>query len=102
MTSVKSSDKTYTIKAGLLPVAAMTDAGDNDTSVAERRSPRRTRGRLDSYGAVSKPPPDDFPEPGFRLIALGASRTNREPYINTKETKKCNTQKDITARDTWI
>ena len=80
----------------------MTDAGDNDTSAAERRGPRRTRGRLDSYGAVSKPPPDDFPEPGFRLIALGASRTNREPYINTKETKKCNTQKDITARDTWI
>ena len=59
MTSVKSSDKTYTIKAGLLPVVVMTDAGDNDTSVAERRSPRRTRGRLDSYGAVSKPPPDD-------------------------------------------
>ena len=71
MTSVKSSDKTYTIKTGLLPVAAMTDAGDNDTSVAERRSPRRTRGRLDSYGAVSKPPPDDFPEPVHWLVALG-------------------------------
>ena len=71
MTSVKSSDKTYTIKAGLLPVAAMTDAGDNDTSVAERRSPRRTRGRLDSYGAVSKPPPDDFPKPVHWLVALG-------------------------------
>lgn len=49
----------------------MTDAGDNDTSVAERRSPRRTRGRLDSYGAVSKPPPDDFPEPVHWLVALG-------------------------------
>lgn len=49
----------------------MTDAGDNDTSVAERRSPRRTRGRLDAYGAVSKLPPDDFLEPVHWLVALG-------------------------------
>jgi len=62
----RASDKTYTIKAGLLPAEAMTGVGDNDTSAAERRSLRSTRGRLDSYGAentlrVSSPPPDDFP-----------------------------------------
>jgi len=43
--------KTYTIKAGLLPVEAMTDVGDNDTSVIRGPATKKA-GRLDSYGAV--------------------------------------------------
>ena len=47
------SDKTYTIKAGLLPVWAMTGVGDNDTSVI--RGPAIMKaGRLDSYGAAQQ------------------------------------------------
>ena len=46
-----ASDKTYTIKAGLLPVEAMTDVGDNDTSVIRGPATKKA-GRLDSYGAV--------------------------------------------------
>jgi len=48
---VGASDTTYTIKAGLLPVEAMTGVGDNDTSVI--RGPATMKaGRFDSYGAV--------------------------------------------------
>ena len=52
--TLRASDQTHAIKAGLQPVAAITDTGDNDTSVAERRSFRSTRGRFDSYGAVQQ------------------------------------------------
>ena len=47
----RASDKTYTIKAGLLPVEAMTGVGDNDTSVIRGQATMKA-GRLDSYGAV--------------------------------------------------
>jgi len=51
MTPKWASDKTYTIKAGLLPVEAMTGVGDNDTSVIRGPATKKA-GRLDSYGAV--------------------------------------------------
>ena len=51
MTPRWASDKTYTIKAGLLPVEAMTGVGDNDTSVIRGPATKKA-GRLDSYGAV--------------------------------------------------
>ena len=50
-THKRASDTTYMIKAGLLPVEAMTGVGDNDTSVI--RGPATMKaGRFDSYGAV--------------------------------------------------
>jgi hypothetical protein len=51
MTFEKASDKTYTLKSGLPPGGAMTDTGDNDTSVI--RGPATMKaGRLDPYGAA--------------------------------------------------
>ena len=50
-THKRASDTTYMIKAGLLPVEAMTGVGDNDTYVI--RGPAIMKaGRFDSYGAV--------------------------------------------------
>ena len=54
-------------------------AGDNDTSVI--RSPAvRKAGRLDPYGAVRKPPPDDFPSE-LSSVFSGVSWTNVRKII---------------------
>ena len=61
----------------------MIRAGDNDTSVI--RSPAvRKAGRLDSYGAVRKPPSDDFP-PELSSVFSGASWTNVRKIITFVE-----------------
>ena len=61
----------------------MIRAGDNDTSVI--RSPAvRKAGRLDSYGAVRKPPPDDFP-PELSSVFSGVSWTNVRKIITFVE-----------------
>ena len=48
-----TSDKTHAVKAGLLPVAAITGTGVNDTSVTRSSVIMKTE-RLDSYGAISQ------------------------------------------------
>ena len=48
MTFEKASDKTYTLKSGLPPGGAMTDTGDNDTSVIRGPAIKKA-GRWDSY-----------------------------------------------------
>jgi len=48
-----TSDKTYAIKAGLLPVWAMTGVRDNDTSVTRGPATKKA-GRLDAYGAAQQ------------------------------------------------
>ena len=47
-------------------------------------SPVRTTGRLDSYGAVRKPPPDDFP-PELSSVFSGVSWTNVRKIITFVE-----------------
>ncbi len=47
------SDKAHVTKTGLQPAAAMTDFGDNDTSVIRGPATKKA-GRLDSYGAAQQ------------------------------------------------
>ena len=49
----QTSDKAHVTKTGLQPEAAMTDTGDNDTSVIRGPATKKA-GRLDSYGAVKQ------------------------------------------------
>jgi hypothetical protein len=71
------------IDSGFASGRAMIRAGNNDTSVI--RSPAvKKAGRLDSYGAVRKPPPDDFP-PELSSIFSGVSWTNVRKIITFVE-----------------
>ena len=71
------------VDSGFASGRAMIRAGDNDTSVI--RSPAvKKAGRLDSYGAVRKPPPDDFP-PELSSVFSGVSWTNVRKIITFVE-----------------
>ena len=49
----RTSDKAHAMNFGSLPEAAMTDIGDNDTSVIRGPATKKA-GRLDSYGAAQQ------------------------------------------------
>ena len=71
------------VNSGIAAGRAMIRAGNNDTSVI--RSPAvKKAGRLDSYGAVRKPPPDDF-QPELSSVFSGVSWTNVRKIITFVE-----------------
>ena len=83
MISVRRERFLRAVDSGFASGRAMIRAGNNDTSVI--RSPAvRKAGRLDSYGAVRKPPPDDFP-PELSSVFLGVSWTNVRKIITFVE-----------------
>ena len=74
------------VDSGFASGRAMIRAGNNDTSVI--RSPAvKKAGRLDSYGAVRKPPPDDFP-PELSSVFSGVSWTNVRKIITFVKSRR--------------
>lgn len=69
--------------SGFAPGRAMIRAGNNNTSVIRSPDVKKAE-RLDFYGAVRKPPPDDFP-PELSSVFSGVSWTNVRKIITFVE-----------------